>query len=620
MKNKLFASFLAIVIAFMCFLNIHKTYALTNIDESISYQTHVQDIGWQSNRTNGEIAGTTGRNLQIEALRINNDNKDFEITYQTHVENIGWQGWKNQGELAGTTGRNLQVEAIRINLENKGNSLYRISYRTHVQNIGWQPWKQNGEIAGTTGRNLQVEAIQIKIVKENEFGVAYYSHIENIGWENSEKLNGALSGTTGRNLRNEAISIRLINPPTEDCAVKYSSYVQGEGWQSWKQDGDYTGTTGRALRMEALKLEVVNLGDYSISYRLHIQNIGWTNWAKDGEILGRPGSGLKIEALEIQLEEKNNEEIPSIEDRTVVQKGIDVSTYQDNIDWSKVSKEGINFAMIRAGFRGWGSAGTLVTDNCYRANMEGALGNNIEVGVYFFTQAITEAEAIEEANYVLNLVKGYKITYPIAIDTENVDASATARANNLSVEQRTAVVKAFCETIKNAGYEPMIYANMWWLNHNLDMSQLSSYAVWLAHYTGATQDDPFALPSSYSGKYVMWQYTDSGIINGISGYVDMNVTIPTKKPNDNTQEDTITTNKVTVNLLNNHSLADDLIGEQSKNEINNIVPNEIIDDSIIINDTNSNINDITENTINNIQNEDEVDNKNENVLVINYVE
>ena len=178
--------------------------------------------------------------------------------------------------------------------------------------------------------------------------------------------------------------------------------------------------------------------------------------------------------------------------------------------------------MIRAGFRGYGAAGTLVTDTNFYTNINGALNNGIDVGVYFFSQAITEKEAIEEANYVLNLIRGYRITYPIAIDTEDIDY-AQGRADNLSRLQRTNIVKAFCERIKQAGYEPMIYANKWWLIEQLDMSKLSNYAVWLAHYTGATQDNPFAKPSDYTGKYVMWQYTDRATVNGITGNVDANV-------------------------------------------------------------------------------------------------
>lgn len=192
--------------------------------------------------------------------------------------------------------------------------------------------------------------------------------------------------------------------------------------------------------------------------------------------------------------------------------GIDVSLYQGNIDWAKVKKSGIDFAMIRLGYRGYGESGSLVEDSMFLKNIKGASSNNIDIGVYFYTQAITETEAKEEAKFVLNTINKYnaKIKYPITIDTE-MSPVGTGRADNLSVSKRTLIIKAFCNTIDNAGYVPMIYANKYWLNNNLDMSQLSKYDVWLAHYTTSTD---------YKGKYTMWQYTDKGVVSGITGNVD----------------------------------------------------------------------------------------------------
>ncbi len=195
--------------------------------------------------------------------------------------------------------------------------------------------------------------------------------------------------------------------------------------------------------------------------------------------------------------------------------GIDVSVYQGTIDWKKVKSSGIDFAIIRAGYRGYGTNGTLVEDSMFSKNVLGAIANKIDVGIYFYTQAITIDEAKEEARFVLNLIKKYgiKLTYPIAIDTElsNANPQYSGRADNLSKQERTKIVKAFCDTIKNAGYIPMIYANKYWLNDNLDMSKLSSYDIWLAHYTEKTD---------YKGNYTMWQYTSTGKVDGISGNVD----------------------------------------------------------------------------------------------------
>lgn len=204
--------------------------------------------------------------------------------------------------------------------------------------------------------------------------------------------------------------------------------------------------------------------------------------------------------------------------------GIDVSKHNGTIDWSKVKESGVDFAMIRVGNRGYGQPGKLVADPKFVANMNGAISNGIGVGVYFFSQAISVDEAIEEADMAVRLIRenGFadKITYPIVIDTEKID-NAVGRADGLSREARTIIVQVFCERIKQYGYTPMIYANKYWLTSQLDMNKLSMYDIWLAHYTNT--NNPIENPSDYTGKYEMWQYTKSGTINGISGNVDLDI-------------------------------------------------------------------------------------------------
>nr|MBQ8252747.1 glycoside hydrolase family 25 protein [Lachnospiraceae bacterium] len=191
--------------------------------------------------------------------------------------------------------------------------------------------------------------------------------------------------------------------------------------------------------------------------------------------------------------------------------GIDVSKWNKEIDWEKVKAAGVEFAIIRCGYRG-SKTGALVEDPYFAKNIKGATDAGIRVGIYFFTQAVTPAEAVEEASMVLMLSKQYKISYPLFIDTEG--AGGNGRADGLDKETRTAVCKAFCETIENAGYTAGVYASKSWLLNNLDMEQLSSYTTWLAQYS--------AQPT-YEGDYDMWQYTSAGKIDGISTLVDYNV-------------------------------------------------------------------------------------------------
>ena len=188
--------------------------------------------------------------------------------------------------------------------------------------------------------------------------------------------------------------------------------------------------------------------------------------------------------------------------------GIDVSKWNGNIDWNSVKSSGAAYAIIRCGYRG-SSTGALITDPKFAANISGANAAGLKVGVYFFTQAVNEKEAVEEASMVLDLVKKYKISYPIFLDVE----SSGGRADGIDRGTRTAVCKAFCATIQNSGYTAGVYANKTWLNSKIDAGALGSYKIWLAQYAAAP---------SYSGRYNLWQYSSKGSVPGIKGNVDMN--------------------------------------------------------------------------------------------------
>ena len=191
--------------------------------------------------------------------------------------------------------------------------------------------------------------------------------------------------------------------------------------------------------------------------------------------------------------------------------GIDVSKWNKEIDWEKVKEAGVEFAIIRCGYRG-ASGGALVLDPMYEKNIEGAIEAGIPVGVYFFTQAIDEVEAIEEASMVIRLIEDYDVDYPVFLDSES--AGGDGRADKLDAEERLRYHKAFLETIASAGYEAGVYASKNWFNDRLDVTQLSQYKIWLAEYA----DVP-----SYDKYYDMWQYTSKGTVDGIETRVDLDM-------------------------------------------------------------------------------------------------
>ncbi|MDE6738058.1 MAG: glycoside hydrolase family 25 protein [Lachnospiraceae bacterium] len=191
--------------------------------------------------------------------------------------------------------------------------------------------------------------------------------------------------------------------------------------------------------------------------------------------------------------------------------GIDVSKWNKEIDWEKVKGDGIEFAIIRCGYRG-AASGALVLDPMYKRNIEGAIEAGIPVGVYFFTQALDEVEAVEEASMVISLIEDYDVDYPVFLDSES--AGGRGRADALEAEERTKIHKAFLETIASAGYETGIYASRNWLNDELNMTEVSEYRTWLAEYA----DIPV-----YDKYYHMWQYTSKGSVDGIETRVDLNL-------------------------------------------------------------------------------------------------
>lgn len=200
-----------------------------------------------------------------------------------------------------------------------------------------------------------------------------------------------------------------------------------------------------------------------------------------------------------------------------IQQGIDVSYHNGTLDWSTIKAAGVDFAILRAAYRGYGTEGTLVRDAKFAEYMQGAMSQGIPVGAYIYSQAITTAEAVQEANYILNIVRGYSLDLPIVFDYEFAGVK-TGRLDSawssgkLNKSKMTDIALAFCDTIKNAGYDAMVYANKTFLSKNLDHEVIENagYDVWLAHYTTNT---------NYTGDYKIWQYTSSGRIPGIANKV-----------------------------------------------------------------------------------------------------
>lgn len=305
--------------------------ALDNKDEgaseeeqlpSVSYETHVQTIGWQKPVKDGELAGTEGKALRMEGIRIQLENVpegQGGIEYSAHVQSIGWQDYVSGGELAGTTGRKLRVEAVKIRLTGQLAEEYDIYYQTHIQSYGWLGWAKNGQGSGSMEHAKRMEAIRICLVKKGDPApgdetssyiyprIAYQIHEQSYGWM-GKSFDDELGGVTGKAKRMEALKISLPDHEYEG-GIEYRTYVQGIGWQDWVRDGQQAGTTGQTKRIEAIEIQLTGemAEHYSVYYSVHMAKVGWTNYAQDGDTAGSIELSKRIEAIKIKLVREGEE-------------------------------------------------------------------------------------------------------------------------------------------------------------------------------------------------------------------------------------------------------------------------------------------------------------------------
>ena len=286
---------------------------------TVAYSTHIQKQGWQDYKTDGELAGTEGKALRLEGIKIKIEgDKNLGIKYSTHIQGIGWQDYKTDDEMSGTEGQAKRLEAIKIELTGEDAGKYDIYYRVHAQHLGWLDWAKNGEEAGTSGLAYRLEAIEIKIVEkdssapgstthpyEKKVNVSYRTHVQSYGWQDYVS-EGKMAGTSGKARRLEAIKIKLDD--TSYGGIEYSTHIQGIGWQKFVSNDALSGTSGQGKRLEAIKIKLTGsmANKYDVYYRVHAQHFGWMGWAKNGQAAGTEGYSYRLEGIQIRLVAKGN--------------------------------------------------------------------------------------------------------------------------------------------------------------------------------------------------------------------------------------------------------------------------------------------------------------------------
>ena len=327
-KKNLFKIFIIMLVTLMVgfqsnYIN-NNVKAVTEEKVDIMYETHVQDIGWQGQRQNGEMAGTEGQSKRLEAIKIkiNNMPETMKIKYSTHIQDIGWQGWKNNGEIAGTEGQSKRLEAIKIKLEETEE--YSVMYRVHIQDIGWQDWKYDGEIAGTEGQSKRLEAIEIKIVDKKAKVLMYIDQGKNGStYYKNDKIN--ICGWKMADVSNTKVVAYLDETPIDENEITYAERpdvikgVNGYGNAEQNPTPQYSfdiDTTKLTSGQHTIKIDTIDKNEkiigtittkikydteFHVAYSAHVQDVGWQGQLLDGEKAGTEGKSLRVEALKINL-------------------------------------------------------------------------------------------------------------------------------------------------------------------------------------------------------------------------------------------------------------------------------------------------------------------------------
>lgn len=433
---------------------------------------------------------------------------ESQILYRPDVKNISVEGW------AVSNDRNAKIQFF-IDGYSVNTNISRIS--RNDADIAVSP--QFGGVVNTPNAgfkgNVDVSSLdkgrhEIKVLQISRYGdiiceMSRYINIEN------KKYIGEM----------------CIDYPTYNQAYQYGNVMRITGWAvSNDENAVIQIYIDGALKINAGRHYRGDVIGFMNKYENKTQNAGFVSEiSTEGLSQGthtltvkqksRFGDDIITKDTIFIIEKKNNDDDNTNNILTAGSKGIDVSQHQGDIDWSKVANSGIKFAMIRIGYRGYGSSGGQAEDKNFKNNFKNAKANGLRTGIYYYSTALNTTEAQKDAEYVLSLLRKYgyqnQVTMPVAIDLEV--NSPTVRDANVDKGTRTAIANTFCSIMKNNGYTPMIYASKAFLNDNMNASQLN-YDIWVAQYNSKC---------TYKGNYSMWQYSSSGKVSGINGNVDCNV-------------------------------------------------------------------------------------------------
>ena len=563
----------------------------------IYYRSYVTGYGWLDWACNGQSAGSAGYAKRIEAIQIVLVKKGGaapgstatpykeappSVTYQTYISG-GWQPAVADKATSGLAGQGKKTEGLRVSLKAGAQSLGNssVKYRTYLQTYGWQSWVSNGASSAKAGSGKRMEAIEISLTGDisSQYDIYYRSYVTGYGWL-GWACNGATSGTTDYAKPIEAVQAVLVKKGGAAPGSTNNAYLKPEVTGPFEISFSPSGASnfGGLVSIEpdhdVILVASAKGGAGGYQYRYRAELIGGSiqtlkDYSGSSSYTWRPNTPGRYK-MYVDVKDSTGTVKTAMFQMSVGLSGIDVSEHQGTIDWKKVKAAGIDYAMIRAGF-GWEEIEDQ-TDASLVQNVTGAKQVGLPFGLYHYSYADTVEEAKKEAKFLLDILKANNIapsdlSYPIAFDIEEPD--------RLNVSQRrvnTDMVNAFCEIIRDAGYLPMVYASKTVIQDYLYYDEISANNIWMAAWT-STPNDTEIFANCFPVD--MWQYSESGTVDGINGRVDLNIcytTVFRDGSADTTQKGKVVVDAgSSLNVRKAPSVNADVVGSLYKDDIVTII-------------------------------------------------
>ena len=510
-------------------------------DIGVQADAHVSTIGWINNQDASQVVGgTVGSGHALEGIRlrlVGNKANKYQIYYRAYAKGYGWLGWASSNELAGSTGHGVPVQAIQVKLVKNGESApsplgdsevefpYTYTVTGHQANVGWIPGVVNDGVVGNVNTGNALEAFKITFLgsKPGDIGVQADAHVSTIGWINNQDASQVVGGTVGSGHALEGIRLRLVGNKANKYNLYYRVYIEQFGWLGWANANELAGSENLSLHIQGLQVKAV-MKKYDDGSLANDQNESYVTEPKTGfASIIRNGRRMQVYFYNGQIVTWNFREgrnfyhvDPSTGEILTLQTTRSDSVWAEGIDISE-HNYGINLADYRNGFVIIRIGYSTKEDKHWREYLRICEQLHIPYGVYLYSYALNDADAVEEAKFTLNILSQIHPTLGVWFDMEDADGYKQRRAPwILNKTTISSITRTYLDIVATSGHTVGIYASSSWFSNYIDVP---GYPKWVANW--GVNDGQWH--NDFSNQAYMQQYTSFENLDRDLLFIDPNL-------------------------------------------------------------------------------------------------